>query len=316
MRLQLNRSSSKRPMQISVNQFFRQNNATGGILRIPVVIPQGDPHYVLRIRGSSDTQLLQQNGFVLQGDNLELSGNGVLQIKYPPGLLMAWLDNRKSLTLGSSEHEVILEKPNQSTTLKLSTAMPTQVIQAKQDSVLHLHSDTPLITRIVHSGGNEQVQAYPNGIATDIYLPQGKTQLSVSAISGQSLAGTLDLSNSALTEINEGTGSERLLVAGGAQFFSFKLNQTTTIGVGLQASSDLIQGKLLNSNGDIIGHGVVQMLKLEPGRYVLAAYASPQDQSVTIRPVLIGTQPKATTPPKDVILRYMRAAGIKFSENN
>lgn len=312
IRLEINQLSDQNASlsDIRANRLYRISNARSGVLQIPVALPANNHRYTLRVRGSAHTSLLQEDGKILQGENLALTGSGLLHIKHEPGLIMAWLESREPLS-ASAKNMLMAEK---SVTLKLHEDLPTQLLKSKQGTVLHMYSKTPLITRFHFEGGAEHVQAYPNGVSTDIYLPKGQTQLSISAISGQSLSGTLNLSTSPLIVINEGTGPERLLAGGGGQLFTFTLNQPSTIGIGLQASSDLIHGVLMNEAGEIIGQGVVQMRELTAGRYILAAYAPPEDQPIRIRPVLIGTQPKEMTPPIDVIRRYLQAAGVRMSE--
>jgi len=313
-RLELNRleQNDETQMKISADRLYRQTNARSGLQKIPLDLAKDKRSYTLHVRGASKVQVLQDNGLVLEGEDLAINSEGILQITHNPGLLMAWLENRDSVNVNATE-EIVLDKPM---TLNLVDRLPTQRLKSDHAQVLHLYSDTPLITRLRYASGAEQVQAYPDGIAADLYLPAGITQLSVSAISGQALSGRLNISTSPLINISEGTGPERLLAAGGGQLFSFTLEQPTTVGIGLQASSDLVQGILMNAEGETIAQGVIQMMNLTAGRYVLAAYASAQDQPIRIRPVLIGTQAKPNGPPIEVIKGYLDAAGVKLNEGN
>jgi len=311
-RLQLNSLSQEDGARsgISANQLYRQSNARSGIQLIPVILDRDNPRYTLRIRGAAEVKMLQDDGVVLRGENLTLNRGGMLQIRYQPGLVMAWLETRETLT-SSSAKPLALDKP---ITVELRDGLPAQQLNTSEAVALHLYSETPLITRLRHAGGAEQVQAYPNGVAADIYLPAGTSQLTVTAISGQALTGKLNLSVNPLINIGEGSGPERLLAAGGGQLFSFTLPQTTTVGIGLQASSDLIHAQLMNAAGDVIANGVVQMIELKAGRYVLAVYAPAEDQPVRVRPVLVGSVPKEKSPPLEVIRQYLQAAGVKMNE--
>jgi len=313
LRLEINPLSEQSGHQsiISLHQLYRRSNARSGVLQLPVRLPDDGRRYTLRIRGPANASVLQDDGSVFHGEDLTLNTSGTLKLEHKPGLLLMWLENRELTATPNTQKALTLEAP---LTLDLHDELPPQRLQIRQSGVLHLHSKTPLITRLRHASGAEHVQAYPYGATADIYLPAGESQLSLSSITGQPLSGTLNLSTSPLTEITEGIGPERILPAGGGQLFSFTLDQSTTVGIGLQASSDLIRGVLMNAKAEVIGRGVVQMMKLPAGRYVLAAYAPPEDQPVRIRPVLIGIQPKETAPPKEVIQRYLQAAGVKMTE--
>jgi len=313
LRLEINPLSEQHGRQptISINQLYRHSNARSGVLQLPVKLPDDGRRYTLRIRGPANASLLQDDGSVFHGEDLMLNTSGILKLKHKPGLLLIWLESREPTTTPNTQKALTLDAP---VTLDLGDEQLSQRLQIRQSGVLHLHSKTPLITRLRHASGAEHVQPYPHGVTTDIYLPAGESQLSLTSITGQPLSGTLNLSTSPLTEITEGIGPERILAAGGGQLFSFTLDQSTTVGIGLQASSDLIRGVLMNAEAEVIGRGVVQMMKLPAGRYVLAAYAPPEDQPVRIRPVLIGIQPKETAPPKEVIQRYLQAAGVKMTE--
>lgn len=313
LRLEINRLSTQdgRLPAISANRLYRHSNARSGVQQFAVRLPDDGRRYTLRTRGPAKASLLQDDGTVLHGEDLALNASGILQLRHEPGLLMVWLESREQTATPKTQKALTFDVP---VTLDLRDDLPPQRLQTQQGVVLHLHSSTPLITRLHHADGAEQVQAYPHGASADIYLPGGETQLSLTSITGQPLSGKLNLSTSPLTEITEGIGPERLLAAGGGQLFSFTLDKSTTVGIGLQASSDLIRGVLMNAKGNIIGRGVVQMMELPAGHYVLAVYAPPEDKPVRIRPVLIGTQPKETAPPKEVIQRYLQAAGVKMSE--
>jgi hypothetical protein len=313
LRLEINRLSVDGGMEseISINRLYRHNNARSGVLQLPVRLPSDGRHYTLRVRGPVHASLLQDDGTVFHGEDLALKSSGILKLKHEPGLVLAWLESSEPTAALKTTEALTLETP---VTLDLRDDQPPLQLHTRQATVLHLHSDTPLITRLRHSSGTEHVQAYPHGVAADIFLPSGDTQLSLTAITGQPLSGTLNLSTDPLTKITEGKGPERILAAGGGQLFSFTLDQSTTVGIGLQASSDLIHGTLMNAKGKVIGQGVVQMMKLAAGNYVLAAYAPAEDQPVRIRPVLIGTQPKDTAPPIEVIRGYLQAAGVKMTE--
>ena len=312
LEMNLQNESARENSHIRANAVYRLALSRSGILQIPVELPNKAMDYVLQISGDLSARFIQNDGVVLRGKQLALTNSGTLTIRHKPGRIIAWLQSTGTSTEVKASR-MTLDKP---IALTLNDDLPAQLVSVAQNSVLHLYSDKPLITHLRYASGEEHVLAHPHGIASDIYLPQGETLISFSALAGDHLSGKLNLSTSPLITIGEGIGPARMIAAGGGQLFTFTLVKNTTVGIGLQASSGQIRGILMDINGVVIGEGPVQMRELKAGRYVLAAYADADLEPMFVRPVLIGTEVKDTSPPPDVIRQYLQAAGIKMSEDN
>ena len=121
----------------------------------------------------------------------------------------------------------------------------------------------------------------------------------VSAQEGE-LAGVLELQASEVQTLGEGLGQPLLLAPGSARLFGFRVARTGLIGVGVQATPDVVTGRLLNERGELVGEGVVQMPRLAAGNYVLEVTAPSTGSPVQIRPAVVGIEPPAAGPPPEI----------------
>jgi len=129
-----------------------------------------------------------------------------------------------------------------------------------------------------------------------------------------------------LSALAEGVGAEVLVMGGDTRLFSFSVSAPTTVGVGVRASNDVVSAQITDSTGKILSEGIVHLLRLEPGRYVLAVQAPTHVAPVRIQPILIGLNPTPTTPPPEMIRRFVESnedtgllsavAELKAAESN
>lgn len=126
------------------------------------------------------------------------------------------------------------------------------------------------------------------------------------------LSGTLSLSAEPLRPVGEGLGETVLVAPGGSAAFSFSLQKTATIGVGVRANPDFVHVRVFDEKGKIAGEGVAQLLpNLPTGRYVLEARVMPSAPPTTLRPALLGSVPRSSGPPPEIVRSYLEEAGFK-----
>ena len=138
----------------------------------------------------------------------------------------------------------------------------------------------------------------------DAYLPAGTSQLCLRAVGGGTLSASVEFTASQVTPVGEGLGPEVLLAPGDSRIFSFEVKQAGMVGIGVRASSDVIESELFSSSGKSLGKGTVQKFDLQPGIYLLALQAPAQGEPVRARPAVVGIVPPGTDPPEEVIRKY------------
>jgi hypothetical protein len=169
-----------------------------------------------------------------------------------------------------------------------------------------MSSTAPAILAI----GAEAPVLFGNGVTVARYLAAGETTLRLlSALDGP-LSGTLDLSGSPVTEVNEGLGLPVAIDPGGAAIFGFTVKAAATVGLGVRADPDRVTVRLLDERGVVLQTGVSMMRSLAPGRYLLEASVPPDAPTTLVRPAVLGIVPHANPPPPEVIRGLMVAAGF------
>jgi hypothetical protein len=126
------------------------------------------------------------------------------------------------------------------------------------------------------------------------------------------MSGVMFVSGVPIVSIQEGFGPESILGGGGSKMYRFEVKQPGPIGLGVQASSDVVSGVLMNDTGNILSQGVVHMPELAPGQYVFAISVPLESPPVRVRPALVGLERPSTNPPWDVIKEYLEHAGRKL----
>jgi hypothetical protein len=123
-------------------------------------------------------------------------------------------------------------------------------------------------------------------------------------VGGGALSAIAEFTASRVTPLTEGLGPEVLLAPGDSRLFSFEVKQPGMVGIGVHASSDVIESELLSSNGKSLGKGTVQKFTMQPGIYLLAIQAPAQGEPVRARAAVVGIVPPGTDPPEEVIRKY------------
>jgi len=293
---------------LAENSIYQQYFPNSGQLRLPVNAPGQDAN--IRLRGASQGIFVQHNGRIVYGSDLKIDGPGELLIRHQPGVITAWLDSSE-ITAATTPLPVMDIAATQ--TIELQGEIQTFQINLAESIQLHLRSDTPMITRVGYANGNEVVEAHPQGVNYSVYLPSGYSTLSLQRLGPWTADATIFISSAALTSIQEGYGPQTMLSGGSTQMYYFDIAERGSIGVGVQASSDLVSGMLLDNAGNTISHGVVHMQDLAPGRYILAISVPADSQPVRVRPALVGLERPHTGPPWEVIRAYLEQAGRKLS---
>jgi len=280
-----------------------------GVDRVRVVKVTGASQ-TLHVRGDVEAMLVQDDGRVARGPDMAMSDSGTLVLRHRPGLLLAWLETPH---VESATSDRTREPSRFPATITLQGHAQQLTLQLSDAVLLHLRSDTPLIARLRYPDGTGQVDAYPQGLAADRFLPRGASRLELQGIGGAPLSGRLWLSTGKPLSMGEGEGPGILLDAGATALYRFEIERPGAVGIGVRASSDLIEAQLLNPEGRPLGRGVVQMPTLNPGSYYLAIRTPAAGPPIRIKPLLVGLRAPHSGPPQEVIRDYLEKAGLKLN---
>ncbi|WP_455203334.1 hypothetical protein [Kaarinaea lacus] len=298
---------------LATDKLFQQHLANKGTIRLPVKFSASGESAVVRVRGAADVMYVQQDGQIRRGQDISIQAGGELVIKHQPGLVLAWLDGFKlnQPTTQAKVQTLDIEKPQ---ALALHAKQQHFQIDAKQGVQLLLRADTPLISRVTRPNVQDIVEAHPQGVNYTLYIPKGRSTISVHAIGPAAMSGALYVSSVDIVSIQEGYGPESILSGGSSKLYAFTISQAGPIGLGVQASNDAITSVLMDEAGKIVSEGVVHMPVLSPGKYVFAVSVPQNSMPVRLRPVLVGFQRPGSGPPEEVIKKYLKQSGFKLEQ--
>ncbi len=294
---------------------FEHLFARAGRVRLPVSPREGGKGYV-HVRGTDEeVLLLGSDGSVQRGRDLTLpASGGDLLVRHPPGLILSWIeapDTAPAGAWGAAVESTSADSVELPVTLVLEGRASSYRFELEQPVMLHVRTEAAVAVRLSPQGSDRAtVEVYPRGARLDAYLPAGEASLAIRAVGGGALSGKAELTTSPIHSIGEGLGPEVILPAGGTRLFSFTVEHGGPVGLGVRASSDVVECVLLDSSGNELGTGVVQMRSLEPGTYLLALRTSNSAEAVRARPALAGIDPPDTGPPDEVVRKYLEMAGV------
>ncbi|WP_455210459.1 hypothetical protein [Kaarinaea lacus] len=318
------------PPVLTENQMFQRRMVNIGQLRIPVELSEVNKRRVIRVRGTYQQGALQQgtaqqdssqkvaspkatyiqhDGRVLRGTDLEIAEPGELIIEHGSGVVLVWLDVESN---SDSTSPIPVLDVTANHRVSLHGERHAFQVSLQQSSQLLVRSDTALISRITYASGKEVVEAHPQGMNYSVYLPAGYNKVSFYPLGASTMGGMMFLSSVPIVPIQEGFGPEVLLSGGSTQMFQFDVHESGYIGLGINASSDVVSGKLMDIAGNIVSEGVVHMPLLQPGRYIFAVSVPQDSHPVRVRTALVGLERPPAGPPWEVIKEYLQRAGRKL----
>jgi hypothetical protein len=288
---------------------YERNHVVSGAFRLSIAAAEavGKPATV-HVRGAKSVTFVDRYGRVREGTDLPVgSAGGTLLVSHPPGLVVAWMEadsgNSPGLFTASELGTPVLVRPPAA--LPLSGVTKGFRLETKVPVLLQVRASSPSVTLLKRPAASPLVDVHARGTVVHAYLPPGESDLFLRAAGGAVLHGTVELITTPVTPAGEGLGPEVLLSAGQSHLFSFEVTRKGPVGIGVRASSDVVDCHLLDSAGARIGSGVVQMPDLTPGTYILALTAPGDAQPIRARPALAGLEPPSSGPPEEIIWSYV-----------
>lgn len=286
--------------RLEAGQVVKRFVGASGALSLQVEALAGDR---LLVAGAQAT-FLTPGGRVQRGTALTLAGPGTLTLEYDPGLIAAWIERAGVSPWPSATPQPVtlpqhLALTGQALVLEVAPAEPV---------LLRLRTTAPVILALTQGTRAAPTLTFPAGAELSRYLDAGSATLRLYAPHDGTLTGSLDLTATPIEPISEGLGEAHVLAPGGTLLFGFEVTRPSAIGMGVRATPDQADVRLLDATGHVLGEGMVQMRRLTPGRYVLEARAPAQGTTLTVRPALVGLVPPSSGTPPDVAATYLNLA--------
>jgi uncharacterized protein len=296
---------------------FRQYFASEGVVRVPVVLSENEKAAaqagrmpLLRAEGAvKGITLIRDDGTVSRDGSSKVGATAIVDIAHGVGPVLAWLDGGDPLTsLGVAAKGIQVKSTS---IVKIEGEAQQVVFSVDAPKLLRFKTTAPVITQVDRAEGPQNLHLFDNGADLSLYLPKGTTPLVLRAAADGSLAGVAEATLIDVTAIGEGLGPKVRLAPGESRLYSFTVKDERDIGVGVRGSTDSARCRVLDAEGNAVGSGVVQMLHLKAGTYLLAVDAPAEGNAIEVQPALVGIAAPDGSPPDDVKRGYLELAGLK-----
>ncbi|MEM1176769.1 MAG: hypothetical protein AAGM22_00365 [Acidobacteriota bacterium] len=286
-----------------------ERRVAGGV-RVEAEVAPGVAGQRLRTSGAEATWL-GADGRIRRGADLPISDvGGRLRLETADdagdaALAVAWTEaaGRSPFAVSGEAREV--EVPSQ-TALDGATAAFT--VRTAEPSVLTVRAPSPAVATVERPGGDRDLSIHPQSLRLDVALPAGESRLELRSLAGERLRGELDLRRSPIERLAEGLGDPILLGGGETRFFAVELTEPGDLGFGVNADADVVEARLYDDAGRVVGAGVAQMHRLHTGRYLLALSLPIGQAPVAVSPAVVGLEKPGSGPPPDLVQNYLRLA--------
>ncbi|ONG44653.1 hypothetical protein BKE38_27685 [Pseudoroseomonas deserti] len=252
----------------------------------------------MAVAGGDILSITDTSGRILSEDDRKkpLIGRHVVTLRHAPGPVLAWLEGaERTLVRRDASIPGLVALDAEAIALSLAPQTPL---------LLHAESSTPLV--IAPPGGRPEI--FAAGAAFHRFLPAGAAELRLLSPVPGAPGGQLSLSASPVRMLGEGLGEPLLVAPGGTALWGFSLERPAKIGLGLRADPDSATLHLLDSTGKKIGEGLLQLVDLAPGTYLMEARLPPDAPPALLRPAILGLAPRPSGPPQDILRAYQALA--------
>ncbi len=275
--------------------------AAGEII-VPVDGAKGDRLVSL----GGETRFVSRSGVVSSGATIEIDGPGVALLDHPPGLAALWLERA-----GKGPWPAVAAKPLSPPGHAALEGMAASFALRQTEAVLlTARADAPAIVAFTQNGQRD-VQAFPSGVELRRLMTAGDATLDIYSPHDGPLTGALDVYITPVIEAHEGVNDAVTLAPGAAALFAFETKREGEIGLGLRAEPDRATLRLLRADGQPLGDGLEQSLKLPVGRYLVEARIPADAPLSVVRLAVLGLSPPPAGPPDEVVAELLDKAGLK-----
>lgn len=278
---------------------YQRTYSARGSTQVAVRLGLNEENKQLKLRAFGAVEALTfiaDDGSVQRGREVTLNLGGTAVLSHDVGSVLLVLQGGKlrfdAVEALTPPIEIQLAGPNQD--LAFAPSVP---------KLLHIRSEAPAVA-LIERDGAEQVEVFAQGVNLYTYIPAEKTTVRLLPLTGASLNGSAQVLWLDAVRIKDGLGDAYQLSAGQARLFHFTTTRKAKVGVGVNASSDVVTSRLYDAKGNIVGTGVVQMHELEPGDYFMAIEVPADADLVTVRPAVVNLNPPDLGPPPEIRKQY------------
>jgi hypothetical protein len=275
---------------------FTQFSPTPAILHVALAGAGAGMH----IAGSATgIAVLGSDGDVTVGDAAQGASGGVAFLTTQPGLAILSSDIAGPIDQAarqvSGPGSLQLDGRHRLVTI---TPGPARLVSFTTDTAVLLRNETTGVPQLCAAGA-----------ALNLFQPQGMPlSLDILPAGAGRLSGEAAFAMQAPVRITDGLGPKYFVGPGQSRLFTFSLNATHVIGVGVRGSVDDASVRLLGAGGGDLGGGVVHMQRLSRGTYYVVADVPQNAAATVIQPALVGLTLPDAGPPPDVRNSYRALA--------
>jgi uncharacterized protein YecT (DUF1311 family)/outer membrane protein OmpA-like peptidoglycan-associated protein len=296
---------------LGAGRISKQYFPADGVVRLDLNLSDTEMQSTGKLRLMADgaikrTVLLRADGTVSREAAPIVSVAATVDIEHGPGLVVAWIEGGDPLTSLGTAAEGITVKNTAS--VPLAGAAQQLVFSVAAPKFLRLKTTTPVIAEL---GAGQRLRVFPDGANLNLLLPKGQTPVVLRAAGDGPLSGIAEASLLDIAPIGEGLGPKVRLAPGESRLYSFTVKDEREIGVGVRGAVDAARCRVLDAEGNEVGSGVVQMLHLQAGTYLLAVDAPAEGNAIEVQPALVGVTAPDGSPPDEVKRVYLELAGLK-----
>jgi hypothetical protein len=290
------------PAGLAAGAVLKRFFGASGSLALSIAAQPGDR---LGVGGASAT-FLSEKGMVLRGTSFVLPGAGELVLDHQAGLVAAWLGNDAISPWPVAAANAIATPRS----VKLEGPAMRFVLKQEAPALLHARTSAPVILTLKQGDAAGEPILFSAGAEFHRYVAAGEAELTLYSPHDGPLGGTLELTATPVTQMAEGLGEPRALAPGATALFSFEVTRAGSVGLGIRAEPDQAAARLLDAAGKVLGEGVAQFRRLEPGRYFLEVRAPADGSTLSVRPAIIGLAPPPAGPPPEIAKDYLEMVGL------
>lgn len=295
---------SASPPSLAPGQVFRRFFGAGGSFLLPLT---AEPNQRLIVTGAATASVQRPDGQVRDGISIPLNGPAQSVVMHGTGALALWIEGPGASPWPATT-PIAVNLPQR---LALHDDAMSALLEPSAPILLRLSTTAPVILAL----GDDPPVLFGKGAALARYVPAGQIRLRLLSPQDGPLSGTMELSGTPVTAVEEGLGAPAAIAPGGAAAFSFTVTAAGPVGLGVRADPDRVTVRLLDEHGEMLQSGVSMLQTLTPGRYLLEASVPPDAPTTLVRPAVLGIAPHPNPPPPEVIRGLMLAAGFTPPDN-
>ncbi len=300
-------------LEVREGKPFERLFSEAGTERVRVVPPQGGGWRLFASAPGASLVVMGPNGVVRSGSPVSVSGEGYAWLTHEAGLSKIWMakDEGVEARWGAPVPEGRAVPAN--SVSPVSGRSAGFLLHLAEGGVLHAQMSCGGTIALKEAGLQGRfVAATENAAETgfDHYLEAGSYLLMARGPAGSDLTGTIGVFFEPVKRIAGTFGPQELIGPGESKSFVFEVKTGGFVGIGLRTEGERLSCDLMTQEGRLIGRGIQQFVKLDPGLYLLKVRADGDAAPIRVSPVVVGLQPPSSGPPEEALREFFTSVGV------